>query len=341
MKILRLFLFPFSIVYDLATSLRNFLYNNKILNSAELALPVIAVGNLSVGGTGKTPQIEYLIRLLSEKYKIATLSRGYKRKTKGFILANNSSSATTLGDEPFQFYKKFQKIQVAVDEDRKNGISQLLHLNDHLEVILLDDAFQHRKVKAGFYILLTTYADLYCQDFILPAGNLRESKSNADRANIIIVTKCPKEISEKKQTEIRKLLHVKTHQQLFFSFIDYDTKIYSETDELFISEIKNQSKTLVAGIAKPEPFFNHLYTEGDEILTFSDHHIFSEKDIKIISLKAKNNRIITTEKDYVRLVDKFPENQLFYLPIKSSFVANKAAFDQTILNYVESSSRNG
>ena len=341
MIIIRLLLFPFSIIYNLITSIRNFFYDTKIFTSYQYNLPIIAVGNLSVGGTGKTPQIEYLIRLLSEKYKIATLSRGYKRKSKGFILADEKSSAENIGDEPFQFFKKFSKIQVAVDENRKNGIDQLLQLNNNLEIILLDDAYQHRRVKAGFYILLTTYTDLYCHDFILPAGNLRESKANANRANIIIVTKCPKEISEAKQTEIRKLLHLKTHQQLFFSFIDYDTKIYSETDELFISEIKNQSKTLVAGIAKPESFFNYLHNDGDEVLVFSDHHVFSEKDIKNISLKAKNNRIITTEKDYVRLLKKFPANQLYYLPIKSTFVTDKVTFDQTILNYVESSSRNG
>ena len=182
MNLLRKLLFPFAILYGLITSIRNFLFDKDILKSYSFDLPVIAVGNLSVGGTGKTPQIEYLIRLLSDKYKIATLSRGYKRKSKGFILAEANANAATLGDEPFQFFQKFPSIQVAVDADRKNGIEQLLLQTEKPEIILLDDAFQHRKVKAGFYILLTSYGDLYSDDFMLPTGNLRESRSGAARA---------------------------------------------------------------------------------------------------------------------------------------------------------------
>lgn len=339
MKEFRLLLFPFAILYGWITSIRNLLFDYGILKSYSFTVPIIAVGNLSVGGTGKTPQIEYLIRLLSNKYKVATLSRGYKRRSKGYVLADQNSTTETLGDEPFQFFKKFANIQVAVDANRKNGIENLLNLNLKPQLILLDDAFQHRKVKAGFYILLTTYSDLYSKDFILPAGNLRESKNGADRANLIIVTKCPQEISKLEQHTITKSLKITASQQVFFSVIDYDDKIYSEAKELLISQIINQPKLLLAGIAKPEPFFNYLKKDSDIVLTFPDHHHFSEKDIQNCSNKAKNNRIITTEKDYVRLVGQFPKEQLYYLPIKSSFVANSAAFDTIILNYVESSSR--
>src|SRR6187402_1934602 len=191
MNFLRKILFPFAILYGFITSIRNFLFDKGILKAYSFDLPVIAVGNLSVGGTGKTPQIEYLIRLLSDKYKVATLSRGYKRQSEGFVLASPASDALQLGDEPFQFYKKFRNIQVAVDANRKNGIEQLLSDSNSPEIILLDDAFQHRKVKAGFYILLTSYGDLFCNDYMLPTGNLRESRSGAQRANIVIVTKCP------------------------------------------------------------------------------------------------------------------------------------------------------
>src|SRR5690554_464103 len=173
MKRLRFLLFPFGILYRIITSVRNLFYDNGIFKSFTAPIPTIVVGNLSVGGTGKSPQIEYLIRLLAEKYRVATLSRGYKRKSKGFVLANQTTKVEDLGDEPYQFFSKFKNIYVAVDADRTNGIQQLLKLNNPPEVILLDDAYQHRKVKASFYILLTTYKDLYCDDFVLPVGNLR------------------------------------------------------------------------------------------------------------------------------------------------------------------------
>src|SRR6187431_243810 len=182
MNSLRKILFPFAVLYGFITGIRNFLFDKGILKSYSFDLPIIAVGNLSVGGTGKTPQIEYLIRLLSDKYKVATLSRGYKRKSEGFVFANENSNALELGDEPFQFYQKFKHILVAVDADRKNGIEQLLSSSIKPEVILLDDAYQHRKVKAGFYIMLTAYGDLFCDDYMLPAGNLRETRSGVQRA---------------------------------------------------------------------------------------------------------------------------------------------------------------
>ncbi|SNB18305.1 Tetraacyldisaccharide 4'-kinase [Flavobacterium psychrophilum] len=343
MNFLRKTLFPFAILYGFITSIRNFLFDCGILKSHAFPIPVIAVGNLSVGGTGKTPQIEYLIRLLSNKYQIATLSRGYKRKSEGFILANPTSNAEILGDEPFQFYKKFPNIQVAVAANRKNGIERLLSLPNKPEIILLDDAFQHRKVKAGFYILLTAYNDLFINDFMLPTGNLRESRSGAKRANMIIVTKCPKDISELAQNKIKEALinYNNKKAEVFFTFIDYDDKIYSANKALNVNEVKTASKLLLAGIAKPESFFAHLQSQNDESLVYPDHHHFLEKNITDIKEKAKNKIIITTEKDFVRLSEKLNSDNLFYLPIKSLFVNNEKKFDKKIINYVESSTTNG
>ncbi|MDI5898260.1 tetraacyldisaccharide 4'-kinase [Flavobacterium yafengii] len=334
MNLLRKLLFPFAILYGLITSIRNFLFDKGILKSYSFDLPVIAVGNLSVGGTGKTPQIEYLIRLLSDKYKIATLSRGYKRQSEGFILAQANSNAALLGDEPFQFYQKFKNIKVAVDANRKNGIEQLLSLPEKPEVILLDDAFQHRKVKAGFYILLTSYGDLYSDDFMLPTGNLRESRSGAERANVIIVTKCPFNLSLDKQNAIKNRLKVAENQELYFTFIAYEEFIYGENRKINVNEIQSAAKLLVAGIAKPEPFFAYLQDTNDVCLSFSDHHNFTDKDILEIKNLAQNNIIITTEKDYVRLKGSLPSEQLFYLPIQSSFVSGSENFDSVILNYI-------
>jgi len=335
MKLLRKIFFPFAVLYGFITSIRNFLFDKGILKSTSFAIPVIAVGNLSVGGTGKTPQIEYLIRLLSDKYKIATLSRGYKRKSEGFVLADKTSNAEILGDEPFQFYQKFPDIMVAVDANRTNGITQLLSQQEKPEIILLDDAYQHRKVKAGFYILLTSYDDLYADDFMLPTGNLRESRSGANRANIVIVTKCVKDLSDEKQAQIRLKLKLNGSQQLFFTFIDYDDAVYGQNGKLPVNEIKNEPKLLLAGIAKPTPFFDYLKNENDTCLTFPDHHHFSDADLQSIQDKAKNKKIITTEKDYVRLKDSKLASQLYYLPIKSSFINNRHNFDAAILEYIQ------
>lgn len=336
MKLLRYIFFPFAILYGFVTSIRNFLFDKGVLKSTSFDIPVIAVGNLSVGGTGKTPQIEYLIRLLSDNYRVATLSRGYKRKSEGFVLADATSNAEILGDEPFQFYQKFPNIQVAVDANRTNGITQLLSQKTKPEIILLDDAYQHRKVKAGFYILLTAFDDLYSDDFMLPTGNLRESRSGAKRANIIVVTKCPKNLSDEKQEEIRLKLKLNCSQQIYFTFTDYDDAIYNEEEKIAVNEIKFESKLLLAGIAKPKPFFDFLKNEKDECLIFPDHHHFSEKDLNEIHNKAEDKKIITTEKDYVRLKDARMISKLYYLPIKSTFINHQQNFDATILNYIES-----
>ena len=340
MNLLRKLLFPFAILYGLITSIRNFLFDKGILKSYSFDLPIIAVGNLSVGGTGKTPQIEYLIRLLSDKYKVATLSRGYKRESKGFILAQTNATAKILGDEPYQFFEKFKNIQVAVDADRKNGIEQLLAQKDKPYVILLDDAFQHRKVKAGFYILLTSYGELFSDDFILPTGNLRESRSGAKRANVVIVTKCPSVLYTENQIEIRKRLKLSNNQDLYFTFIEYDDFVFGGNQKIDVSQIQENPKTLVAGIAKPQPFFDYLQNEMDVCLTFPDHHNFNDKDILEIKKLAKNNKIITTEKDFVRLKGSLPNEQLFYLPIKSAFLSGSENFNKTILNYVGTGSTN-
>ena len=333
MIILRKLLFPFAILYGIITSIRNFLYDNSVFKSYSFQVPIIGVGNLSVGGTGKTPQIEYLIRLLSTNYKVAVLSRGYKRKSEGFVLADENISAEILGDEPFQIFKKFQDIQVAVDANRKNGIERLLNSAVKPNVILLDDAFQHRRVKAGFYILLTSYNDLYCDDFILPTGNLRESRSGAKRADIIVVTKCPPTISQEEMTLVNTKLSAS--QSVYFSTIAYDEFVYNENSSLPINEILFKEKLLIAGIAKPDFFFDYLKQPSDETLTFPDHHNFTESDIEKIKTSAKNHLIITTEKDFVRLKGKLPEEQLFFLPIKSKFINSGQSFDAEIISFIE------
>ena len=332
MNILRYLLFPFAILYGIITFIRNFLYDKGLLKSYSFAIPIIAVGNLNVGGTGKTPQIEYLIRLLSPNYKVATLSRGYKRKSKGFVLADFNSNAEILGDEPFQFYEKFPQIQVAVDADRKNGIEQLLNQKDKPDIILLDDAFQHRKVKAGFYMLLTAYDNLYCDDWMLPTGNLRESKRGAKRADLIIITKCPTTLSEITQKEIKA--KIGADQPVFFSKIAYDNTVFSEDKSIDVDALMDVDKLLLAGIAKPKPFFAYLQRENDVILKYPDHHHFNENEILEIKNISNNKPIITTEKDFVRLKDSILKEQLFYLPIKSSFVLGGDDFDKTILDYV-------
>lgn len=342
MNLLRKILFPFAIIYGFITSIRNLLYDKGIFKSYTFDIPVIAVGNLSVGGTGKTPQIEYLIRLLIGNYKIATLSRGYKRKTEGFVLADENATSETLGDEPYQFFQKFPEIQVAVDANRKNGIEQLLSLKNKPEVILLDDAFQHRKVKAGFYIMLSSYDDLFFNDFILPTGNLRESRSGANRADMIIITKCPRDISDLAQEKIKQKVrgYLEKKVPIFFSFIEYDEVLISENEKIKLEVVDVVNNLVVAGIAKPEPFFAYLQAGQKRTMVFPDHHNFNDKDIQSILKKAGGDKIITTEKDYVRLKGKLPVEQLFYLPIRSSFVKDKNEFDKKILDYVGASARN-
>jgi tetraacyldisaccharide 4'-kinase len=336
MNFLRKILFPLAFLYWLITFIRNWLYDIGAFKSYSFDVPIIAVGNLSVGGTGKTPQIEYLIRLLSEKYHVAVLSRGYKRLSKGFVLADDQATANSIGDEPFQFYSKFPTIQVAVDANRKKGIEKLLQLQNKPEVILLDDAFQHRKVKAGFYILLSAYDDLFCDDFILPFGNLRESALGKKRADMIIITKCPNDLSELAQQNIKEKLQVK--QPVYFTTIQYDDCVYGNENSIHVEALKTESKLLIAGIAKPKLFFDFLKSEIDETLVFPDHHHFSKQDCEQILAKANGRKIITTEKDFVRLNGLLPNAQLYYLPIKAVFLNTN--FDKAIEDYVGKSTRN-
>jgi tetraacyldisaccharide 4'-kinase len=334
MKFLRYILFPIVPIYFLVTWTRNRLYDFGFKKSQSYNLPIICVGNLSVGGTGKSPMIEYLIRLLKTNYTIATLSRGYKRETSGFKLADDTDSAKTLGDEPFQFYNKFgENILVSVDADRQNGISKLLELNNKPGVILLDDAFQHRKVKAGFNILLTTYNNLYCDDILLPTGNLREPKSGAKRAQIIVVTKCPDTITNQEKERIISKLKPSLEQHVFFSSISYSSNVFSLNNELEISQLK--PFTLVTGIANANPLVDYLKLNGLEFnhLNYKDHHVFSEKEITDLS---KLECIVTTEKDYMRLKSENKLiDKLYYLPIEV-LIDRKVVFNNLILDYINS-----
>jgi tetraacyldisaccharide 4'-kinase len=340
MKFLRKILLPFSVIYWLVTLIRNVLYDTGIFKQYSFNVPVIAIGNLSTGGTGKTPQTEYLIRLLSDQYRLATLSRGYKRKSKGFILADENSNADVLGDEPYQFYLKFDEITVAVDANRKNGIEQILRLRPQTQIILLDDAYQHRRVKAGFYILLTAYDDLYADDYILPAGNLREGRRGANRANVIVVTKCPLNLPDTEQKAIIRKLKPHANQKVYFTSIAYDDAVYSANGQMSVKEAMATDKVLIAGIAKPKPFFEYLQGTSTECKAYPDHHDFTNAEIAELNKLSLNKIIITTEKDYMRLKGKLPADKLFYLPIKSQFLSGANEFNKTITNYVGQSTAN-
>lgn len=331
MKILRILLFPIVPIYFLVTWLRNRLYDSGIKSSKAYDFPVICVGNLSTGGTGKTPMIEYLIRLLSNKNKVATLSRGYKRVTKGFILADQTSNVDTIGDEPFQFYNKFSEIYVAVDEDRQHGISELRELQPQLEVVLLDDAYQHRKVKAGFNILLTSFNSLYVNDIVLPTGNLREPKLGAKRADVIVVTKCPSDLSDVKKQSILKRIRPQSYQHVFFSTIKYSDKVFSATQQNPLEKLP--SFTLVTGIANATPLVDFLNSKQliFEHLEYGDHYNFTIKDIEKLE---KKSCILTTEKDFMRLnaVESL-QSKLHYIPIE--VVIDKAGeFNKLITQFV-------
>ncbi|WP_298760756.1 tetraacyldisaccharide 4'-kinase [uncultured Psychroserpens sp.] len=337
MKLLRKILFPFIPIYYLVTWLRNKFYDLGWFSSKSYDIPVICVGNLSTGGTGKTPTTEYIIGLLKEKqYQLAILSRGYGRKTRGFVLAGKNASAETIGDEPFQFYNKFKgHVSVAVDENRQHGIETLQSMKSP-EVIVLDDAFQHRKVKAGFYVLLTAYGNLYSDDIVLPTGNLRESRAGAKRANCIVVTKCPTSLSSSEKEQITQQLRPLSHQSVYFSTISYSEYIYKGSDRFSLQDLVGKTITLVTGIAHSQPLLDYLRSKSIDFehLKFKDHHVFSTSDIEVLRQKEI---ILTTEKDYMRLQDSFDANtsQLYYLPI--SFQIDKSeAFDTEIISFINS-----
>ena len=316
MQLLRKLGFPISLIYALVVYLRNYFYDIGLFTSKSFGTTTICVGNLSVGGTGKTPMIEFLVGHVKKHDKIAVLSRGYGRKSKGYVLAKPGLEVEELGDEPYQIYKKFPNAFVAVDADRQHGIS-ILEETIRPNVILLDDAFQHRKVRCDQYVLLTSYDNLYVDDWYLPTGNLRDSKREAKRANIIVVTKCPSNLSVAEQQRIQKKLKPGPSQKVIFSFLEYETKLKGTTGEMDLAELKNKKVTLVTGIANPQQLVSFLQAQGIgfEHLAYADHHFFTEKEIALF-----NNReiVLTTEKDYVRLEGK-GEN-FYYIGVRHKFM---------------------
>ena len=311
---MRFLLLPFAILYGLGVRLRHFLYDRGWLSSKRYHFPIVCVGNLAVGGTGKTPMVEYLVRLLGQE-QVAILSRGYRRKTRGFILADDSATAMTLGDEPYQYHRKFPRATVTVCESRQEGIERLLE-NPHFKYIILDDAFQHRKVQAGTNLLLTSYDKLYTQDFLLPVGSLRDIRSRARKAQIIIVTKCP-ELTQAEQEKIIQQLKPLPSQKVYFTSIAYSDRVYSHEDSQALKDFIATPFTLVTGIANPTPLVDFLEKQGAsfEHLAYSDHHHFSNRELELLRQKG---RILTTEKDYVRLEGAL--STLYYLPIETQFL---------------------
>lgn len=331
MKILRILLFPIVPIYFFVTWLRNRLYDSGVKSSKSYGFPVICVGNLSTGGTGKSPMVEYLIRLLQTDKKVATLSRGYKRVTKGFLLADESVNVDMVGDEPYQFYKKFDNIYIAVDEDRQHGITELRNFKPQPEVILLDDAYQHRKVKAGFNILLTSFGKLYTNDMVLPTGDLREPMSGAKRADVIVITKSPSDLDEERKVSIVRQINPKGHQSVFFSSIKYSDTIYATNTKMPLEDLNLFS--LVTGIANANPLVNYLNSKNldFEHLEYGDHYNFTIKDIELLEQKEI---ILTTEKDYMRLFEvESLRDKLFYIPIEITLDKPKE-FNKLIQNFV-------
>ena len=348
-------LLPLSWIYGSIVRFRNWLFDIGVKKSKSFALPVISVGNITVGGSGKTPHVEYLVRLLQDKVKIAVLSRGYKRKSRGYVLAEEDTEMKEIGDEPFQMHQKFPGIYVAVDAKRVRGIQ---HLQDDeetkdVEVILLDDAFQHRYVKPGINILLVDYHRLIIYDKILPAGRLREPLSGKNRADIVIVTKCPKDLKPMEFRVLTKAMNLYPFQKLYFTCINYDKPIgiFNEK-QLDLESLKDKNVMLLTGIASPKQM-EHDLTPMVKTLTsvsFGDHHHFKSKDIdrinEIFESMPEPRLIITTEKDAVRLRDseglyEIVKDNLYALPIKVSFMQDQEEnFNEKIISYVRKNSRN-
>lgn len=346
LKSFRILLFPFSLIYWLGIAVRNYLYDRNILKSSSFGLPLIAVGNLAVGGTGKSPMVEYLIRLLQSRYKLATLSRGYKRKTKGYALANEESTALEIGDEPMQFHRKFPEIPVAVGEERMVAIPHLLQDRPDTQLILLDDAFQHRAVKAGLNILLTEYSNLFTRDFYLPTGDLRDLKSGYKRADIIVVTKCSEHLQEQERQKIIREVRPLPGQEVFFTSMAYGHPYHiSDKKEIMLQE--NTEVLLVTGIANPRPLKQLLEARHNSYLMqqYPDHHIFTiddwrEMEKQFREMNAADKIILTTEKDAVRL-DKFKQEAvmlpLYVIPVRHHFLFEEGEkFDNKILDFIRS-----
>ncbi len=350
-------LLPFSWLYGIGVSIRNALFDMEVLKSHKFPLPVINVGNITSGGTGKTPHVEYLIRLLRRKYRVAVLSRGYKRKSKGYILADLHTPTNTIGDEPWQLRQKFRDIYVAVDKDRVRGITKLYKgkQTKDVEVVLLDDAYQHRYVEPGMNILLVDYHRLITNDSLLPAGRLREPADNKSRANIVIVTKCPYDITSMDYRIVQQSLGLRPYQNLFFSTMRYDSLKGLFTDsERHLEELNPQESVfLITGIAVPAQMRQDLrrYTDKLKTISFPDHHYFSKEDIREINARFKAMPkpciAITTEKDATRLLfakklNKELRNNLYVLPIEVEILRDEASkFNKIILEYVHKHQRHG
>lgn len=353
-------LYPVSWLYGTVVTLRNKLFDWGTLRSKSFDVPIICIGNIAVGGTGKTPHTEYLIKLLHENYRVAVLSRGYKRHTKGFVVADEKSTARTVGDEPYQIKSKFPDVCVAVDANRCRGIEKLLTMKEPApEVILLDDAFQHRYVKADINILLTDYHRLFCDDALLPAGRLRESNQGKNRAQIVIVTKCPANIKPIDFNIINKRLGLYPYQQLYFSSFRYGNlkavfSAVASVRERSLSSLASTEKVLlVTGIASPAPLVEEIknFTQNVDLLSFSDHHEFTPRDMMLIKerfgkLQGEQRLIITTEKDATRLlhhpaIDEELKAHIYALPVEIEILQNQQDnFNQHIIGYVRKNTRN-
>lgn len=344
LKSFRYLLFPISLIYGSIIWLRNKLFDINIFKSASFNFPLICVGNLAVGGTGKTPMTEYLVELLQHKYPIATLSRGYKRKTQGFAIANENSTALEIGDEPMQFYQKFPGVTVSVGEERLVAIPQLLHERPDTRVIILDDAFQHRAVKAGLNILLTEHGNLFTRDLLMPAGDLRDIKQSSKRADIIVVTKCKQGINAAEKDKVIRELRSSHKQHFFFTEVVYGTP-YHIFNRTRLSIGPESTCLLVCGIANPKHLMDYLtsHIKSYDMIRYADHHIFSSDDLKDLKkqfgkLTGNGKIVITTEKDAVRLykyrsdLEDFP---LYVLPIRHRFLFDgEAGFAAEVLNFV-------
>jgi tetraacyldisaccharide 4'-kinase len=348
----KVFLYPLAWLYGIGVYLRNVFYDLGILKSEEFDVPVISIGNITVGGTGKTPHVEYLVNLLHNKFEVATLSRGYKRKTKGFRYVETTSTVFEVGDEPLQIKNKFPGVKVSVCENRVIGAEKLLDSKNKAipDVVILDDAFQHRRITPGINILLIDYNRQIKEDALLPVGRLREGVSQMRRANIIIFTKCPDEITPIMRRILMKDVGLKPYQELFFTALEYKKLKPVFTGKKLdgdFYEKKGYSILIVTGIAFPKPIYKYLnqYSEKTEILAFPDHYNFSKKDMvsimnKFESLDSKRKIIITTEKDSMRLKDREDltdefKDALYYIPVTVKFLDDEGkAFKKKILNYV-------
>jgi tetraacyldisaccharide 4'-kinase len=352
------FLYPFSILYRLITDIRNYLFDTGILPSKKFDIPIICVGNITVGGTGKTPHAEYLACLLKKEFRVAVLSRGYKRKSRGFKVATEASTVEDIGDEPLQISRKFHDIIVAVDRDRVHGVHIILKEFPETDVIILDDGLQHRSIKPGLSILLSEYNRLITRDYLMPYGRLRESRSNRKRADLILISKTPEDIPETTFESIKEEIKPASRQKLFFTSINYSEPVplfenfIPERFSLSGKSFKEHGIVLVTGIADPGLLREFLGKYFKEIihLKFPDHHCFGENDIKKITaawndIKSPSKSIITTEKDTVRLKDfiSVPDplkKAFFYVPVTVYFLKNgKQEFDNMILEYVRKNKR--